>query len=412
MIYLGSTPEVLAGATLRALGGEAAQILEPSARLGGWAVTGELWPGIEVPLQTHHAGGLSQRIIDDLKLVEKHGLAFLDPPALAHAPAPGAGTPSLTIWREMDRTVEEIRRHSAEDAARWPDFCRSMRRHAAQLDELLQLDLAALLEQGLNALPHKGRRGGDGRSKAARYLLAGSTWSELAPLIRFAARLRRQGGPEMMDFLRVLPMTFKELMDEWFEAPLLRGLLGTCAVLNSHWGPQAAGTTLNFLYHLIDSPDGQYRNVRRIPGGLPALLQALKSAACDAGVEIALNADIRGHFEREGPSPNGWTSAYTPHHTHLHLLPPSRVTPALLRRLRPQAPRPVTTYLHLLLQDPSPPPDAESGHIVLPPSLEYIERASDAPKYGRSSENLLIDAFRADDQVLTLRLQYTHPSQS
>lgn len=406
MIYLGSTPEVLAKAAALARRGKTVRVWEPSARLGGWAATDELWPGIGVPLQTHHSGGLRQSIIDDLELVEKHGLAFLDPPALAHALALRAGAHSLTIWREMERTVEEIRRHSPQDAARWPEFCRSMRRHAALLEDLLRLDLAALLEQGLEVF------GPEAPGSVARSLLAGSSWSALTPLLGFAARLRRQGGPEMMDFLRVLPMTFKELMDEWFETPLLRGLLGSSAVLDSHWGPQAAGTTLNFLYHLIDSPDGQFRNVRRVRGGLTALLQALESAARSAGVEITLNADIRGHFEDGEAGSDEWTSAYTPHYTHLELLPPSRMTPDLLRRLRPQAPRPVTTYLHILLEDSSPPPDRESGHIILAPSLEYIERASDAPKYGRPSEHPIIDAFRTHDQVLTLRLQYTHPDQS
>ncbi|HSR51420.1 MAG TPA: hypothetical protein VLV83_11370 [Acidobacteriota bacterium] len=477
MIYLGSTPEVLAQATLRARGGEAASVLEPSSRLGGWAATQELWPDIEVPLETHHAGNLSQRLIDDLRLVEEHGLAFLDPPALAHAPAPDGQTPSLTIWRQMDRTVEEIGRHSPQDAARWPDFCRQAHRHAGLLDELLQLDLAALVKQGLDAFgagadqaaagseggrqavlsAHEGGRPTQAMLQATKSLLGGAAWNELAPALRLAVRLRRQGGPEMMEFLRVLPMTFKELMDEWFETPLLRGLLGSSAVLNSHLGPQAAGTTLNFLFHLIGSPDGQFRNICRVRGGLPALMQALESAARSAGVEITLNADIRAYFEddlasdqNEPSSParetarkaeaspparldtlsaskagnrssqgtsklrdsaSAWTSAYLPHHTYLELLPPSHLTPELLRRLRPQAPRPVTTYLHILLEDPSLPADAESGHIVLAPSLEYIERAADAHKYDRPSENLIIDAFRTHDQVLTLRLQYTHPDQ-
>ena len=69
-----------------------------------------------------------------------------------------------------------------------------------------------------------------------------------APL---ALRIRRQGGDDMMELLRVLPMAAQAYLDEWFESDTLKGALGGSAVIGAALGPRSAGTTLMFLYQSL-----------------------------------------------------------------------------------------------------------------------------------------------------------------
>ena len=62
------------------------------------------------------------------------GLELHWPDPWISAPLPGGGR--LELWRDMARSVESIRRVSARDAERWPQFCKRMARLARFLEAL------------------------------------------------------------------------------------------------------------------------------------------------------------------------------------------------------------------------------------------------------------------------------------
>ncbi|HMT21682.1 MAG TPA: hypothetical protein PKE20_10635, partial [Promineifilum sp.] len=68
------------------------------------------------------------------------------------------------------------------------------------------------------------------------------SWAQLA------LRIRRQGGDDMMELFRVLPMAAQAYLDEWFESDALKGALGGSAVIGAALGPRSAGSNLMFLY--------------------------------------------------------------------------------------------------------------------------------------------------------------------
>jgi phytoene dehydrogenase-like protein len=86
----------------------------------------------------------------------------------------------------------------------------------------------------------------------------------------------------------------------------------------------------------------------------------------------------------------------SPRHTFFNLVGPAHLEPRLVRRLRNQVYRGTTAQLKLRLRglptfqgvtDPA----ALTGHIVIAPSLVYLEKAADAGKYGRISPAPVLD---------------------
>jgi cobalt-zinc-cadmium efflux system outer membrane protein len=93
----------------------------------------------------------------------------------------------------------------------------------------------------------------------------------------------------MTEVMRLLVMSVRDLLDEWFENAALKGLLGSAGVRGLTQGPFASGTTFNLLHHLaID--DGYFRATAK--GGVGAICRALAAAArARLSARTALDAD-------------------------------------------------------------------------------------------------------------------------
>ena len=103
-----------------------------------------------------------------------------------------------------------------------------------------------------------------------------------------------------MEFLRVLPLTVKEFMDEWFESEVLKGVLGTAGVTGSLQGPQASGTAFVMLYHYMGAAaKGGFKASRFVRGGMGELSAALASAARKYGAEIHTGTEVANNFGRK-----------------------------------------------------------------------------------------------------------------
>jgi phytoene dehydrogenase-like protein len=223
------------------------------------------------------------------------------------------------------------------------------------------------------------------------------------------ARQARGLKQDMMAFLRLLPLSAAEFLDEWFESDALKGLLGATAVIGNIYGPQAQGTALNFLYQRLGADSGGFMSSRFVKGGIGALSAALAAAAEAKGAEIRRGAGVAriqlndgravGIFLENGEQIEGKIilSNLDARHTLFGLVGPAELEPRAIRRLRSMRYRGVTAKLNLALsglpQFNGAPGDPAylGGHIVISPSLEYLERAADAAKYGRYSEKPLLD---------------------
>ena len=371
-IIIGGGHNGLVAAATLAAAGKRVLVLEQRATLGGAAGSAEVWPGYHVATGATDAALFQEEIARKLGLA-RHGLAFYEPPALLFAPQPdGRG---LTIWRDEALTTAAIAHFSPRDAERWPAFRAQVERMARLLGGMLLLappDLSAL-------------RGGD---------LMG--WAPLA------LRLKRLGGDDMMELMRILPMATRDYLDEWFESDALKGALGGSAVVGLTLGPRGAGTNLGFFYQNL----GGLLQQRAVAGGMGQLAAALAAAARERGAEVRTGAAvarvlIEGDLEPTAAGvvlADGETiragvvlSNADPRRTLFDLVGPQHLEPETMRHVRNVIYRGSTARVDLALDglpqfvgagDPA----QLGGRIRVSPSLDYLERAYDAAKYGRYSE--------------------------
>lgn len=401
-IVIGAGHNGLVAAATLAQAGKKVLVVEQRAVLGGAAATEELWPGYRVDTGATDAALFQDEIVQKLGLA-RYGLEFRENPALLFAPQPdGRG---LTIWRDEARTVSEIARFSARDAERWPAFRRQVESMARLLRGMLLLappDLSSL-------------RGGDVKG-----------WAPLA------LRLKRLGGDDMMELFRVLPMAARDYLDEWFASDALKGALGGSAVVGAMLGPRGAGTNLGFLYQNLGGLLAQ----RYVAGGMGQLAEALAAAARERGAAIHTGVAVERVLVEGDLEPaaagvvlsNGETvraaavlSNADPRRTLFGLVGPQNLEPETMRHVRNIMFRGSTARVNLALNGLPEfigATDATQlgGRIRISPSLDYLERAYDAAKYGGFSPHPYLEMViptihepelaPAGHHILTVTAQY------
>lgn len=304
-------------------------------------------------------GWMPRRVANALSLAA-HGLAQERPDPWIEAPLPAGGR--LALRHDMRRSMEAIRRVSARDAERWPEFCARMAR------------LARLLE-ALYCAP------------APDPLAAGG--AELARLAGAVLRVRGLGRQGIADLLRIAPMPLADLLDDWFESDALKGALAAGALAHLRFGPRAAGTAFAFLHAHAGSPEGVFR---------PARCNALKVLRARPGIEVRPGQAARIRVRAgqvaavvlatgEEIETSRVVSGADPKRTLLALLEPGWLEPELARALRHIRARGAAARVAFELERA---PGFAS--LVIAPSLEYLERAADAAKYGAVSPDPWLEA--------------------
>ena len=388
---IGAGHNGLIAAAYLARAGLRVVVVDRSDVAGGCAATEELWPGYHVDTGAHSLTGIDPQVMTDLGLA-KAGLEILSPDPCVAAPQP-EGT-ALVLERDPARTAEAIRRFSARDAARWPDFVAEMARAATVLEVLYR------------ALPPR---------------LAGADRGDVWELLRLGARMGRVGRRDALELMRLLPMTVEELLYEWFESDALKGALAADGVRGICQGPLASGTGTMFLHHMVGA-GGVVRRRRQVRGGMGALGDALRRVAEAAGAEIRLGHEVAAICVEDGRATGialaggerieapRVVSAADPGRTLLGLVDPGELAPEFARALGHIKYRGVIAKLHLALGEPPRLRDGDEAAqsavlagaaLTVAPSIDYIERAYDDAKYGRPSKRPVLDA------VLTTALDPT-----
>ncbi len=382
VIIIGGGHNGLVTAVYLAKAGRKVLLLEQRETLGGAAATEAVFPGFKVNTGAGDAGLFSSKIVSDLNLTQ-HGLTFIESPVITHTLQPGGN--GLTLWRDPTKTAQEIMRFSLADAVNYPKFVKHVHRMAAVMQTMLTRTPPTLPNYNFGEL---------------------WTWANVA------LKLKRLGNQDMMEFMRVLPMSINDFLGEWFENPILKGALGMTGVAGLMQGPQAAGTALMFLYNAIgaseDGIEGGIRASQFVRGGMGMLSLALAAAARAYGAEIRTGAPVANILLEDDRAmgvqlANGERvtaatiiSNTNPRHTFFNLVGAPQLETDFVRDVKNIKYRGSIGRINLALRElPQFTGIADngilSGHLLLCPDLNYLERAYDDAKYGQSSQHPCLD---------------------
>jgi phytoene dehydrogenase-like protein len=227
-----------------------------------------------------------------------------------------------------------------------------------------------------------------------------------ADLIKIGWKFRRLGKKGMHEFLRILPMSIADLLNEWFENELLKASLAAGAMLGSFVGPRQQGTSYLFLHHQLGASNGAFRTAGFVRGGTGNLPLALARAAQQHGAEIRTRTEVVKIITRNGAAvgvvlQNGEeisadmvVSNADVKRTFLKLVEPTYLDPVFLLQVQNIRSRGTAAKINFAL-DVLPKfacPDENLGGIIhIGPTLDYLEQAADDAKYGRYSRRPFLE---------------------
>jgi phytoene dehydrogenase-like protein len=380
VIIIGAGHNGLVTAAYLAQAGRRVLVLEKRDTVGGAAVGEEIFPGFKVSTVADGCGYLSAKVRRELKLDARVETVPSD--AVAFCPQPDGS--QLTIWRDTQRTAEEIARFSKADAEEYPKFVELMSRIADVVGGLMELTPPDLPEVSL------------------RDVLNG---------VALLGPVRRLGRKRIPDLLRILPMPAADLLNEFFETDAVRAAIGASSVLNITWGPQENGTAYTLLSSWAQSGTGLFRSAGVVKGGMGALTGALADAARGFGAEIrtgasvaeVIVADERATGVRlaggEEHTAAAVVSNADPRTTFHELLKPHYFDTLFMRQVGNIEYRGSAARIHLALRAlpeftalaGSDATAQLSGPIQIAPSLDYVQKAYDCTKYGEYSQYPYLD---------------------
>jgi phytoene dehydrogenase-like protein len=375
-ILIGAGPNGLTTAFYLARAGHKPLVLEARDTVGGGAITAEIAPGFKGPALAHAIGPLRASVVRDMGLARRVEFVRPDPRLVALSPEGRA----LVFSTDIARTSEAIGAFSARDAARYPEFCATLSR--------IGRFLAPMLESTPPALGSPA---------------AGEVWD----LLKTGKRFRSLAREDAFRLLRWGPMAVADLVGEWFENDLLEAVIAARGVFGVAQGPWSAGTgAVLLLNSAVDpAPGGSSVTVMDGPG---ALTRAMAEAAREAGAEIRTGAAVQRVLTRDGKvtgvvladgneiPASAVVSSADPRSTFLKLVDPMDLEPGFLTKVRNYRSPGVVAKVNLALgalpsfRGVANPADLH-GRIHIGPSIDYLERAFDASKYGRISDDPWLD---------------------
>ena len=378
-IIVGAGHNGLVTAAMLAKAGKSVLVLERRNVVGGICVTEELQPGIKVNSLVS-GGFLRPDITKNLDLA-RHGLPNTPEKSGLVSLLPAGGR--LRLSNNVRETAEAILPFSKKDADKWPDFVAFMNKAVGFLE--------MAYHTGMPRLP--------------KFSVA-----EGIPLAMLGLKLRGMGARDMYTTIRLLPMTAREFLDEWFESDALKAAIASLGIHNANLGVMSAGSAYNLLHQfMLRGGWGQPYALAEI-GNISV---ALEHAARQHGAEIRLQTEVNRILVKDNQAvgvvlvggeqilANQVVSCLDPKRTFQSLLEPELLDPEFGWNVRNIKMRGVSAKIHLVVDEM----ELGADTLVLAPSLNYLERAYDAAKYGQISEQPYMEITKSG-QVVSIHLQY------
>jgi phytoene dehydrogenase-like protein len=380
-IVVGAGHNGLVAAAYMARAGLKVVVLEARDRVGGATVTEELAPGVRVPSLAHTVGRLRPSIARELEL-GIHGMALVAPECRVFAPQPDGR--AVTLWADLGRTVDSLRQWSEDDATAFVEYDRSVRTLSRFLADL-----------GDEAPPE----------------IKAPGFGDALLGLRLGRAFRGLGKHDGRTILRVLAMAVADFVAESFETEAIRATTAWRGVRYTAMGPWSAGTTQVLLGDAAGNDGGAAGETVFAKGGPSNLAEAIAASALASGAEIRTNAPVARVSTVDGAVTgvvleggeeiecSRVVSGLDPKQLLTSLVDPVTVGPSMRWRAAnirtPGSVAKVNLVLDGLPAFPAAGDDPRPlrGRIqVNTTSIDAMEDAFDASKYGRISDEPVLEA--------------------
>lgn len=377
-IVIGGGHNGLVCAAYLARAGKRVVVLERRDRVGGAAVSEEVFPGFTFSVFSYVVSLLRPEIIRELDL-PRHGLHIL-PLESTLTPLPDGDY--LAQWGDHDQSRRELFRHSPRDAEAYDEFGRLMYHMARAVRPILSMvppDPASLSPRDLLGLAKLGRH-------------------------------FRALGPEKFHALyKLMTMSSADYLDEWFETEALKATKSASGIIGTFLGPRSPGTAYVLLHHYMGEIDGVFRAWGFAKGGTGSVSEAIADTAKAFGAEIRTNAPVarvligngrvRGVVLENGIEIRASlvVSGADPRRTFMQFVGAEHLPEDFTADIQRFKFRGSSGKVNLALDRlpdftclPGKGPHLR-GAISISPSVDYIERAYDQAKYGEFSSRPYLD---------------------
>lgn len=368
-IIIGAGHNGLVCAAYLARSGRQVLVLEAGDTIGGLAATREFHPGFRVSV-AHSVSQFPAKIARDLDLAV-HGYRPGDPLSTTGLSEAGG---HVTIKGDQVLGVK------ADDVTAYAGYRRKMLRYAAILKPF-----------NLKTIPRIGK----------------NRFKDIMTFAQMGLGIRRLGREDMREFLRVITLPARDLMDENFTNEILKAMLSWDGLIGSKMAPRSPN---HAVWAMLFRMTGELGGEHMVPaGGIEGLMAALAGAATAAGAAIRTDARVGRILidgETDGLTATGVelengeqirahriVSAADPQRTFLDLVGVDNLEIQFANRIRRLRCEGYVAKLHLALAGL---PEFSGlgrpdGRLIIAPDMDAIEFAYDDAKYGEASEQPVLE---------------------
>jgi phytoene dehydrogenase-like protein len=377
-VIIGGGHNGLVTAAYLARAGKRVVVLEQRPRVGGSAVTEEIYPGFKFSSLSYVVSLLRPEIIRELEL-PRHGLELL-PLESTLTPLPNGD--HLVRWADHDLTRRELYRHSPKDAEAYDDFGK------------LMYHLAFAMKPILGIVPP------DPTSLSPK---------DLRSMLKLSKHYRGLPAEQFYALCKLMTMSAADYLDEWFETEPLKATMSASGIIGTFLGVRSPGTAYVLLHHYMGEIDGVFRAWGFAKGGTGAVSEAIAAAARERGAEIRTETVVERVIVKSGRAVgvalDGGDEIYArvvvsgvdPKLSFLKLVDSKDLPSDFVDAIRRYKIRGSSGKVNLALSElpnltcrPGVGPHLR-GAISISPSIEYMERAYDDAKYGSFSRHPYMD---------------------